>query len=373
MDLEIIAQNIKRLRTDSRLTQAALAESSGLSLPAIKKIEGGKVAPRVANLQSIAGVLGVRLQELFTPVQELKTVRFRSNKKMKNRESIISKIAKWLDGFSSLEEALEDVRPFRFADLVGADQELSNDDAVALAGRCRVMLGLKNTEPIHDIAGLLESAGVKLRLISLATAGFFGLSVGKEDKGPAVVVNVWEKIPTERCIFSAAHELGHLVLHPDAFNVEAIEENPEEEKQADLFASHFLLPHEGFKKEWNEAAGLPFVDRVFKIKRIFRVSYKTVLYRLVESGAADQKIWPKFYTAHLRRYGQSLAGHKEPMGLTDEPFRMDRHDFFEDRLSRLTRRAVEQEEISLSRGAEILDITVEDMKDLLMEWVVNFD
>lgn len=42
---------------------------------------------------------------------------------------------------------------------------------------------------------------------------FFGLSIGPADGGPAVVVNVWDGISVERWIFTAAHELGHLVLH----------------------------------------------------------------------------------------------------------------------------------------------------------------
>lgn len=368
MDLAVISQNVKRFRADRRLTQAGLAESSGLSLPAIKKIEGAKVAPRVDSLQSVSAALGVRLQDLFAAPRGLKTVRFRSNKKMRNREGIISDIARWLEDFSFLEETLNQSRQFRFEG-VGQDAgKLSRDKVIAAADQCREILGLKPTEPIHDISGLLESSGVKLKLFSMASDGFFGLSVAEDDGGPAIVINVWDKIPTERCIFSAAHELGHLVLHHDAYDVSRIEEDKEEEKQADLFASHFLMPNDAFIKEWNEAAGLAFLDRVFKVKRIFRVSYKTILFRLVELDAVDGSIWPKFYTSYTRKYKASLAGHKEPMGLTNEPFRMDRYDFFEDRLSLLTRRAVEDEKISLSRGAEILNITIEEMQELLNDW-----
>lgn len=45
--------------------------------------------------------------------------------------------------------------------------------------------------------------------------GFFGLSIGPTDRGPLVVVNVWGRISVERWILTAAHELGHLLLHPD--------------------------------------------------------------------------------------------------------------------------------------------------------------
>ena len=47
---------------------------------------------------------------------------------------------------------------------------------------------------------------------------------------------------------------------------------------------------------------------------------------------------------------------------------MQRFDFYEDRFSRLTRKAVVEDKISLSRGAEILRISVEEMQDLLSNW-----
>jgi hypothetical protein len=47
------------------------------------------------------------------------------------------------------------------------------------------------------------------------------------------------------------------------------------------------IPDEAFRKEWNKAAGLALVDRVFKVKRIFRVSYKAILGRLLQYGAVD--------------------------------------------------------------------------------------
>ena len=109
-----------------------------------------------------------------------------------------------------------------------------------------------------------------------------------------MVVNVWEKLPVERRIFSAAHELGHLVLHQNSLDMDQTEEDKAEEAEANSFADHFLMPNEGFIKDWNEAAGLSMVDRVFKIKRLYSVSYKAVLHRLIALGAADKTVWQKF-------------------------------------------------------------------------------
>jgi Zn-dependent peptidase ImmA (M78 family)/transcriptional regulator with XRE-family HTH domain len=368
MDLQILAQNVRRLRNAKRLSQRALADVAGLSLPAVKNLELAKSEPRMRTMQAIARALEVKIQVFFQPVRELHTVRFRSAKRMQNRENVLAEVAKWLDDFNFLEKCMNKQMPFS---LMGVRAQCAPDLLIESAGLCRKKLGLKPTEPIHDICGLLEQAGVKVFPIPMASDSFFGLSVGEADGGPAVVVNIWERISVERRIFSAAHELGHLMLHPEAYDVAKVEESKEEEHEADRFAGHFLMPNEGFRKEWNEASGLHFVDRVFKIKRIFRVSYKTVLLRLVEDGAVDKSIWMKFNMAYQQRFNRKLSFKEEPLGIDSaEPFGMQRFDFYEDRFSRLAREAVEKDRISISRGAEMLRIGIEDMQDLLQNWEV---
>ena len=51
-----------------------------------------------------------------------------------------------------------------------------------------------------------------------------------------------------------------------------------------------------------------------------------------------------------------------------EPQGMDSIDFIGDRLSRLTRWAVGEERISISRAAEILGLSVDGMMGRLEEW-----
>jgi len=366
MNLQVLSKNVRRLRIAKRYSQKVLADTSGLSLTAVKNLELAKKEPRMRTLQSIAKALDVKINDLFQPVRELHTIRFRSAKLIQNRENVLSEVARWLDDFNYLEETLNKKKPFRL-NLIR--KQCSREHIAEAAGFCRKEMRLKPTEPIHDICGLLEHAGVKVFTLPMASDSFFGLSVFDSDGGPAVIVNVWERISVERRIFSAAHELGHLMLHPDAFDVSEFEENQDEEFEANRFAGHFLMPDEGFRKEWNEAAGLHYVDRVFKIKRIFRVSYKTVLSRLIEYGDADNSIWKKFNIAYQRRFNRRLSYKEEPMGMdSTEPFRMERFDFYEDRFSRLTREAVEKDKISLSRGAEMLRISIDEMQELLADW-----
>jgi hypothetical protein len=118
---------------------------------------------------------------------------------------------------------------------------------------------------------------------------------------------------------------------------------------------------------------------VLKLKRMFRVSYKTVLYRLVETNRATRDVWQVFQRQHARRCGKTLSKADEPNPLkaseftwnwsrAGEPAGLSECDFVEDRLHRLIRMALEQKIISLGRAAEILRISREDMRKRAADW-----
>lgn len=151
-----------------------------------------------------------------------------------------------------------------------------------------------------------------------------GLSVSVEDGGPAVIANTWERLPVETWIFSAAHELGHLLLHLSAYDVHEEQEDKVQEVEADEFASHFLMPEVVFRKEWEETAGLSLVDRVLKVKRVFRVSWRTVLFRVAQSYPEKDRflVWQRFNQEYKRRKNRSLLKHDEPLVLTGSSTRI---------------------------------------------------
>ena len=348
MNQKIIGDNLRRLRESKDLSQAEVAGRAGISRVTYRNIENGSTTPKVSTLQNIATGVGVKLQDLFVPVRALKKVRFRASKKMNSRENILSEVARWLDDFNYLEDLLKDRKNYRFQTLSNKLSEIPSgvDRATYAAKQARSELKLKEDEPIRDIAGLLESCGIKVYPLTLVSDGFFGLSVAKEDGGPAVIVNVWERISVERWIFSAAHELGHLLLHLYAYNVDESAEDEDQEDEANVFAAHFLMPEKAFSDEWKDTYGLAFVDRVIKIKRIFFFFYKTVLYRLSENSG--NYIWGKFRNDYKLRTGKVLRMTDEPEALppdkfqqspevlrSQEPDSLSSSYFIEDRLSSL--------------------------------------
>lgn len=384
MDLTILSGNLRRIRSAKGKSQAEVADAAGLSRVGYRNIEGGASAPRVDSLMQIASALDVRLEELLTPVRTLTGVRFRAQKKMTTRGELLTDVARWLDDYNDVEALLDAKERFAFAGVHKKVEGLPRGEARArkAAELARRAVKLTDRDAIRDICGLLEDNGAKVFTPKLASEGFFGLSVAASDGGPAVVVNVWERLSVERWIFTAAHELGHLILHLDAYDVSKTEEDPTQEKEADMFASYFLMPDALFDREFNEARGLPLVKLVFKLKRIFRMSWKSVLYRIASKSPDGGKLWPRFQWEYKQLTGRTLGKADEPDGLVaedfrgqpsakvaDEPEHLVEDDFVEDRLSRLVRRAVETEDISLSRAAEILRVDIAKMRDIANSWV----
>ncbi len=385
LDQQIIATNLVRLRKQRRWTQVELAAAAGLSRGAYRAIEKGRSSPDVAALRAMAGALGVPLSELVTPVQRLRHVRFRSLKRLKSRDRVLVEVARWLADYRELEELLDDRIEDGLAPLRTRVEASRSRGVVAVAGIARRFFGLAEHEPVHDICGLLEARGVKVFSVEVANDAFLGLSVGAEDGGPAVVVNTWNRLAVEHWIYSAAHELGHLLLHLDAYDVEIEEEDPDEEREAERFASHFLMPDPAFRREWRDTAGLALLDRVMKVKRVFRVSWRAVLYRVAERlpKGERRRLWQRMSVEYQRRYGRRLLKLTEPDGVDEDVFRarwpiaragaepagLDVHDFQDDRLARLVRDGVERDLITLSRAAEILGLSLVEMRDRAASWV----
>lgn len=368
-----VPANLARLRLDRGLTQAALAEKAGVSRVAVGQIERGDVLPRMRTLLDLARALGATLGDLVTPVRRLRSVRFRAPGRLHGREQILAEVSKWLDAYGMLEMDLGEAREFRFGTPRG------RRDPAAAARAARKAAGLHPEAPIPGMCQLLEEHGVKVLLMDKKRNSFFGLSVGREDGGPAVVVNTWDRISVERRIFTAAHELGHLLLHSDQYDTERTEHPEDAEKEADAFAGEFLMPETAFTRAWEATASQPLLARVLRVKRIFGVSYQSVLYRLVATGREEKTVWGHFQAQHRRRFGKTLGRTDEPEALeksafawdwrrAGEPAALSEHDFLGDRLRYLVRRALEEDLISMGRAAEILGMRLVQTRDWVQEW-----
>ncbi len=364
---DIVAKNIRRYRLLSGFTQEEAAEKAKLSRAAYISIEQAKAEPRVSTLDNIASALKVNIQSIIEPAPELKSLRFRSQNLSKKgiliREDVVHKFAFKLKDLRNLEEILNCRKPFSLAGLKEAKKSFSNEQLKSLSMSVRSKLAICEEDPIPDLPSVLESAGIIISAIDFKMAGSFGFSLSEDDYGPAIGVNDSKDISVERKIFTLAHELAHILLHEYSFDINKLAENDREEKEADIFASYFLMPQNIFKRIWEEGRGLPTIERIFYVKRIFKVSYGTVLFRLIEEGVTNKDIWKSFNVEYKRRFNKDLKGHKEPCPLEEI-------DFSEDYLEGLIRDALTSEKISQSRASEILGISLLDLREKTKSWQI---
>jgi len=365
---QAIAINTRRIRAARGMRMVDVAQAAGITRQALSSIEKGLTQnPRVGNLQAIAQVLEVPIVDLLAAPPTLNTVRFRSNsiktaKDKARKEQYLIDAAFWLSNFNTLQELVGDKKLYKLRDALGKIDKSKKDRPVKAAECARAALDLKDDEPIGDIVGLMENAGIKIKANKFELKNFFGFSVSAADGGPAIVVNASKEVTVERKIFTVAHELGHLLLHPKAYDPTKSTESGPEEKQANRFAAHFLMPQRAFQKKMDESYGLSFVEKVLHIKRFFGVSFQSVLYRLAEMGVAEYKdLYMKFNRLYENRFGRHLKKTQEPAGLEE-------FDFVEDYLRLLIRKALEKDLITVSRAAEILNVSLMEMRQIINAW-----
>lgn len=376
MALSDLSKNVRRFMKIKKLSIPQLAKECGLGTATLSNILNEKSSPNSSTLIKISTALGVSFSDLLAEIPTLKTLRFRTNNKLTAREiaerdQLQIDSAIWLKNYVNLEELTQNQIEYKFEQIIAVN-------STEAAKEVRRMYNIQDEEPIYDILSLVEDAGIKLYLHDFNFQKTFGLSVNKEDGGPAIIVNNNESISVERKIFTIAHELGHLILHRNSFDGEVSEENEIEEKQANDFAAELLMPEKAFEKQWGLHSGISWVEAVLQIKQYFRVSYKTVLSRL--NSLIGDRFTPGFLYAEFSRlyrlkYHHDLKNHYEPNSISelapakDEPKKISCFNFTEERFERLVRLAYEQEKITTSRAAEMLSLSAESMRERIAEWL----
>jgi Zn-dependent peptidase ImmA (M78 family)/transcriptional regulator with XRE-family HTH domain len=144
-------------------------------------------------------------------------------------------------------------------------------DIERAAERCRVEFGVGIDRPIDNVVRTLERAGVVVSCFEGTSerVDAFSRSGGRN----VVVLNTLKGCGT-RTRFDASHELGHLVMHG------GIEPGAQDrEREADRFASAFLLPRTGFSREF------PRTERIdWRSMFALKVRWKTSVQAIVRRG-----------------------------------------------------------------------------------------
>ena len=218
-------------RKRRQFTKKALAEAAGITSLTLTRLEkGDTVDPESSTVEAIARVLDYPVEFFFgedldSVVEE--TVSFRSlstlTAKQKDASIAASELAlifnDWICNQYDLPKA----------DLLS----LRGEDPVTAAASIRSYWGI-GSKPVSAVVKLLEAKGVRVFSLEENNKNVNAFSFWKNDV-PFIFLNTFKSPEASR--FDAAHELGHLILH-----IEGTHKNKDHEREADRFASAFLMP-----------------------------------------------------------------------------------------------------------------------------------
>ncbi|APE15691.1 hypothetical protein BOH72_11150 [Mycobacterium sp. WY10] len=128
------------------------------------------------------------------------------------------------------------------------------------ASTLRAMWGL-GTKPLPNLVQLAESRGVRVYTLPPFADVVDAYSIWRDDVPYVFLAR--RKTP-ERIRFDVAHEIGHLVLHSNEPG-----ETAEQEREADAFASEFLMPDASLDEYVRFNAT---VSELLQIREYFKVS-----------------------------------------------------------------------------------------------------
>lgn len=352
---DIIADNLIRYRKGLHLSQERLAELVGVTRATINNYENAKTLPDSKTLSALARVLGVTLDDLLrSPSQELTNFRFRVHASFSHKPQLVTRIARLLETYDNLERAVGQP-PYAPESTPCYQVENNEKRIIEIATRFRHRLGLGEA-PILNLFESVEEIGLKVIRQPIPIEGFFGLSACSVDRGAFVLINNHE-ITIERQLFTLAHEIGHLIFHRGEYQdtlvtVETKEEETARENVANYFANHLLISQVEFDQMYD------IMPNIVKLKQHFRVSYQVILTRLAQMKVIDYaKEKAKICAIYKKRHGSSLSNSIEL------PPALDPSNFPEnERYKRLIWQALSLGKISEMKAAELLEMTVEDLR-----------
>ena len=309
----VIGNLIRKQREGMRLTVAQLAEQIGVSRNTLTNYEAGKTEPTASDLVRLTTALGCSLNDLLQPDANLPPPKFafRAHSALKTDSSVLVTARKFLNAYAEIEEITE----ARLCDglqrfICDSDEPLNDRAIEGIADDLRQSCGLHDSGP-ENIASVLEGLGVRCLFFDFDSKGLDGITAIQGQMMLTMLKNRSKNV--ERVIFSGAHELGHLVLHPQLFtsNDAEVNEPRDFEKEANKFAGYFLVPSNELTRIWREdrLQRLPLFHAILLLKEAFHVSFWCLYYRVKDLGLTKVQ-YPAFVNdtkAHLGITGKGKS------------------------------------------------------------------
>ena len=336
-------KNLKYYRLQKNMSKKELADKCNVSAMTITHYENGERKPDIEMIKKLADVLGVfvadflaeRNASLFFEHGEFrKQASLPESKQEYIRESVEEYFSRFFDAVECLGgNPLPD--PFRTKNLEwNADPEID-------AKNLKQVLGFPVVGPIKELYAALENCGFLIFELDYDCRKFSGMN-GMVNKYPYIVVNA--NMTPERKRSTIVHELVHLMFSP---NTDFDEK--EEEDLATAISGAFLISKKDLLRELGSRR-----TRVTKDFVLVCEEYGISLYLLVKRAALAGIISPAVAKDFYIKANK--AGYK-----TNEPVHIKSPEA-PSLLKQLVYRAINEEGLSLNRGAELLGTDISDIE-----------
>lgn len=300
---------LTQARRVCRMSKTELHDAVGVSATAIGQYERGEVKPRADTVAALARALRVppgffahgrpRVQ---VEIAEASFRRLRSTSVAQQQQATAYVEQVW-----ELSCYLEDSVEFPPVDLPDWASPDSDDvpDPLTAAGLMRQHWKLGST-PIRYLVYQLEQHGILTVLFSMKQEGnpdersridaFSTTALPR----PVIVLTPDKANDVMRHRFSAAHELGHIVLHHGRQGTDS-----EAERQANTFAAEFLTPRDVIADQLPRRINF---TRLEDLSQLWGVSVESLLYRSKELEIISESTQRRAYvTLHsLPRRSQPI-------------------------------------------------------------------
>ncbi len=337
----MFSKNLKYYRLKNKLTKKELAEKINVSAMAITNYENGSRQPSMDILNSLADALGIHVSDFLIVRNEnlvFKHGEFRKTSSLSaaQQEYIRESVEEYFNRFMTAVELLGgNVLPTA----PEAHSIPLSNDAEKNAELLRKHLGFAPNGPIEDLIGKLENIGILIYECEQAGSGFSGMN-GLINEHPYIVLN--SEMTPERNRSTAVHELAHLMFTwPKEMEDKAVEQ------MATAISGAFLFPEADAIRELGVHRSA-ITNDMLSVAKEYGISMWMLVKRAELCGIITASLAKRFYIS-ASKAGWSKA---EPSRISKENLSL---------FQQLVYRAVNEKEITIQRGAELLHTSYESV------------
>jgi len=335
-------KNLKYYRLKKNMTKKELADACHITPMAITNYENGDRKPDIETINKLADALGVYVVDFLTSRNsnlQFQHCEFRKHSALPKvqQEYIREAVEEYFSRFFYAVECLGGnplpEAPKCHSLVLSGDYE---EDSLKLRGH----LGLQDEGPIDELVGVLENKGILIMELDIEDEHFSGMN-GFVNGYPYIVIN--QNISPERKRTTLVHELSHLMF-------KWADDTVDEEKTATAIAGAFLITRKDLFRELGLRKSALTKDMILVCQE-YGISAYLLVKRAAQIGIMSKNVEKDFYI----KANQANWRKKEPRRVKAE----EKPLLFR----QLVYRAINEEDVSITRGAELLKLPVKDVAE----------